>query len=152
MSPSSRVSSFEPTLAPVGPLRRFVVAEGSMRPALEPGDGLLAVPLRRPRRGMICVLRRPASEDFWLVKRIAGVPGDVVEIEGRRWTVGDDEVFVLSDDTAVTRADSRQYGPLPFAGGYRVNLRLAGRREHPARLSAAAGARRRPAPRARPPS
>jgi signal peptidase I len=105
-------------------LRRFVVAEDSMRPALDPGDGLLAVPLRRPRRGSICIVRRPGDGDLWLVKRIAGVPGDVVEVDGRRWPVGDDEVFVLSDDRAVTTADSRRYGPLPRRGAYRVVLRV----------------------------
>jgi signal peptidase I len=112
----------------MGPLRRFVVAEGSMRPALEPGDGLLAVPLRRPRKGSICVVRRPGPDDFWLVKRIAGAPGDVVEVDGRRWAVGAGEVFVLSDDLEATRADSRRYGPLPVAGAYRVVLRVPGRR------------------------
>jgi signal peptidase I len=112
----------------VGLLRRFVVAEASMRPALEPGDGLLAVPLRRPRRGRLCVVRRPGGGDLWLVKRIAGVPGDVVEVDGRRWPVGEGEVFVLSDDREVTRADSRRYGPLPVAGAYRVVLRVPAQR------------------------
>lgn len=99
-----------------------------MRPALEPGDGLLAVPLRRPRTGTVCVIRRPGGGDFWLVKRIAGVPGDEVEVEGRRWSVGAGQVFVLSDDTEVTRADSRRWGPLPSAGAYRVVLRVPGAR------------------------
>ncbi len=95
-----------------------------MRPALEPGDGLLAVPLRRPRTGRICVVLRPGSDRFWLVKRIAGVPGDDVEVDGRHWTVGDGEVFVLSDDREVTGADSRRWGPLPITGAYQVVLRI----------------------------
>ena len=95
-----------------------------MRPALQPGDGLIAVRLRRPRTGQLCVLRRPGNDDFWLVKRIAGVPGDVVELDGRRWPVEAGEVFVLSDDTSVTTADSRRYGPLPIDGAYRVVLRV----------------------------
>lgn len=99
-----------------------------MRPALEPGDGLLAVPLRRPRTGRICVIRRPGGgDDFWLVKRIAGVPGDVVALDGREWTVGDGEVFVLSDDLEVTHADSRRWGPLPIVGAHRVLVRVPGR-------------------------
>lgn len=105
-------------------VRRFVVAEDSMRPALEPGDGLLAVPLRRPRKGKICVVRQPGSTDFWLVKRITAVPGEVVEVEGRHWRVGDDEMFVLSDDREATDADSRRYGPLRSDGAYRVVLRI----------------------------
>lgn len=98
-----------------------------MRPALEPGDGLLAVPLLRPRRGSLCVVRRPGADEFWLVKRVTGVAGDVVEVDGRRWTVGEGEVFVLSDDPAVTTADSRRYGPLPARGAYRVVLRVSRR-------------------------
>lgn len=97
-----------------------------MRPALEPGDGLLAVPLRRPRTGQLCVVRRPdpGSDEFWLVKRIAAVPGEVVEVEGRRWTIGAGTMFVLSDDRDVTTADSRRYGPLPIEGAYRVVVRV----------------------------
>lgn len=98
-----------------------------MRPALEPGDGLIAAPMRRPRTGRLCVIRRPGDDDFWLVKRIAGVPGDVVEVDGRRWPVGEGEVFVLSDDREVTRADSRRWGPLPSAGAYRVLWRVRAR-------------------------
>lgn len=109
-----------------------------MRPALEPGDGLLAVPLRRPRTGRLCVIRGPGPDPLWLVKRIAGVPGDVVEVDGRRWTVGEGEVFVLSDDREVTLADSRRWGPLPSAGAYRVVLhvplgRRTSRRDRPRR-------------------
>lgn len=95
-----------------------------MCPALEPGDGLLGVPLRRARPGQICVVPAPGRPDFWLVKRIAGVAGDVVEVGGRRWAVGEGEVFVLSDDLGATTADSRRYGPLPSAGAYRVVLRV----------------------------
>lgn len=108
-------------------LKRFVVVERSMAPALQPGDGLLAVPLRRPRVGRVVVLRRPGADEVFLVKRIAGVDGDVVELDGRTWAVGPGEVFVLSDDREVTRADSRTYGPLPTAGAWRVALRVPAR-------------------------
>lgn len=96
-----------------------------MRPALEPGDGLVAVPLLRPRRGSLCVVRRPGADEFWLVKRVAGVAGDLVEVAGRRWRVGAGQVFVLSDDPTITNADSRRYGPLPVRGAYRVVLRAS---------------------------
>ena len=118
----------KPTLALVAVLKRFVVAEDSMRPTLVPGDGLLALRTRRPRIGTICVLRSPASPSTWLVKRVAGVAGDAVHVDGRAWHVGPDEVFVLSDDRRVTVADSRRFGPVRADELYRVVLRLPARR------------------------
>jgi signal peptidase I len=108
----------------VAVLKRFVVDEDSMRPTLEPGDGLVAVPLRRARVGAICVVRSPACPSMWLVKRVVAGPGATVEAGGTTWVVGDGEMFVLSDDRSITRADSRRFGPLPCRGAYRVVLRV----------------------------
>ncbi len=61
----------------------FYVPSGSMRPTLQPGDYVLAnrfvYYLHPPRRGDVIVFRYPqdARRDF--VKRVIGVPGDVVE-------------------------------------------------------------------------
>src|SRR5258708_39599216 len=57
------------------PLRRFAVVEDSMRPALSPGDGLLALRGRDPRRGQLRAFRDPTLPSRWLVKRVRGVPG-----------------------------------------------------------------------------
>jgi signal peptidase I len=113
-------------------MHRFVVHEDSMQPALLPGDRLVAR-RRQPREGDVVVFREPGGERHF-VKRVVAVGGSTVRIEGRTltvespdgsraldiahaegartWTLLDDEVFVLSDDPTVTRADSRVFGPV----------------------------------------
>lgn len=126
-------------------MRRFVIAERSMAPALNPGDRLLAFRRLPPRRGALVFFSRPASPDFWLVKRIVGLPGERVAIRDGavivdavpidepwttdavrpdgEWTVPDDHVFALSDARSRSTADSRTYGPIPLAGAYVGGLR-----------------------------
>ena len=61
----------------------FYIPSGSMEPTLEPGDSVLVnrfvYRLHPPRRGDIMVFRFPADERLDFVKRVIGVPGDVVE-------------------------------------------------------------------------
>ena len=96
-------------------LRRFVVADRSMEPALHDGDGLVAVASRRARVGQLRCLEHPDRPGFWLVKRVAEIHADAT-------------MSVLSDNRAATRADSRSFGPVPIEGSYRVLLRVPGRR------------------------
>src|SRR6478672_12802478 len=58
---------------------RVAVVDGSMRPAIEPGDWLLVDPTTRswPRRGSVVVFREPDSGEL-AIKRVAGCPGDHV--------------------------------------------------------------------------
>jgi signal peptidase I len=87
----------------------------------------------------------PGQADFWLVKRIVGLPGEQFEIrEGRliidgeaaadpwaagptapdgRWDVPPGRIFVLSDARHRTRADSRTLGPVPMVDAYVARLR-----------------------------
>ena len=130
-----------PLLAKVG-ITPYRVAEDSMTPALNEGDGLLTVRLRRPRFGRIVVLDHPAQPGFVLVKRLIGRPGETVEVrdgciringgaldepwaQGRSgpdgtWRVGAEAMFVASDARELTLADSRRFGPVPIAGARRV--------------------------------
>jgi hypothetical protein len=86
------------------PLRRFAVVEDSMRPALAPGDGLLAW-----RRGQIRVVPDPTRPSRWLVKRVGEVVPGGTAFEAR------------SDNPAAPGVvDSRHFGPVPVAGSYRV--------------------------------
>lgn len=126
-------------------MRRFVISEKSMSPALQPGDRFLARRLRRPRRGAVVFFPHPDRSQFWLAKRIVGLPGELIEVgDGEvavdgdvltepwtvdatspsgRWTVPECHVFVLSDARNRTRADSRSLGPIPLDDAYLAVLR-----------------------------
>jgi hypothetical protein len=82
-----------------------------MRPALHPGDGLLALRGGAPRRGQLRVFRDPTYPSRWLIKRVGGVRGS-----------GRDATFeARSDNThAPGVVDSRQFGWVRAAGSYRV--------------------------------
>ena len=85
------------------PLARFRIEEGSMRPALGPGDYVLvnrwAYRHRAPAVGDLVVLRNPEREGQFLCKRIAGVT--------------DSGAYVVLGDNAAESRDSRQFGPVP---------------------------------------
>jgi Signal peptidase, peptidase S26 len=100
------------------PLRRFTVVEDSMRPALNPGDGLLAVRCGDPRRGQVRVFRDPTLPSRWLVKRVGSVRG-----------AGRNATFEARSDNprAPGVVDSRQFGWVPAAGSYRVVWTVRGR-------------------------
>jgi hypothetical protein len=87
-------------------VKRFVVAEDSMRPALHPGDGLIAVRSRRLRRGQIRCFEHPARPGFWLVKRVGDIDGTAFEAR--------------SDHDGPGIVDSRQFGAIEAADTYRV--------------------------------
>lgn len=122
-------------------MRRFEVADDSMRPDYQPGDYLVAA-ARPVRRGDVVVF---PSEDRYHLKRVIGIGGDRVTIwEGAvmindvvvdepytdqstkpngSWAVPPGSVFVLSDAREATRADSRSHGPIPLEGMSRVLFR-----------------------------
>ena len=87
----------------------------SMSPALSPGELVVishrAYRARRPRRGELVAARPAACGGRALVKRIAGLPHEQIEIEGRRWQLGEDQFFLLGDLAEHSR-DSRSFGPV----------------------------------------
>lgn len=93
------------------PLRTFRVVDESMRPALGPGDGLLAARCGRPRRGQLRVFPDPRRSTRWLVKRVGDVYGS-----------GREAIFEARSDNprAAGAADSHEFGWVSVAGSYRV--------------------------------
>jgi signal peptidase I len=80
----------------------------SMAPTLLPGDQVLVVTPSRYERDDVVVVEHPQRAGYEVVKRLTGVPGDVV---GDR-VLGDDE-FWVEGDYAERSTDSRAFGPVP---------------------------------------
>ena len=89
-----------------------------MRPALAPGDGLLALRCGAPQRGQLRVFPDPTLPSRWLVKRVGEVRG-----------TGHRAMFEARSDngSAPGVVDSRQFGCVPAAGSYRVVWTVRGR-------------------------
>ena len=111
-----------------------------MEPALRPGSRIIVRPLGpRLSRGSVVVFRHPRRPEMWLVKRVIGLPGEVVEIDfgevlidGRpgvdrwgskletfpegKWQLGKGQVLVLSDNRSATADDGRAFGPMSTTG------------------------------------
>jgi signal peptidase I len=106
-----------------------------MEPALKSGATIICRKAPRSiRRGTLVVLTHPSS-GLTLVKRVVGLPGESITIDlgdvvidGKPgldlwgtaptfpeglWNLGNDEVFVLSDNRSATTDDSRRFGGVP---------------------------------------
>lgn len=68
--------------------RSFSVEGQSMEPTLHNGERLLVDELsyrfRAPQRGEIVVLRFPADPRYRFIKRVIGIPGDNIVVQGGR--------------------------------------------------------------------
>ena len=91
-------------------LKRFVVADTSMLPTVEPGDGMIGLRSSRIRRGELRCFEHPSATDFWLVKRVGDVRRG--QFEARSDRAGNDVV------------DSSRFGLVPIEGSYRVLVRI----------------------------
>ncbi len=119
----------------------FVVNGASMSPTFESGDYLivdeLTYRLRAPKRGEVLIFRYPKDPSKFFIKRIIGLPGETLNIEGNSFTVtaggeshnisgtfvrpetigglrttlAQDEYYVLGDNREAS-SDSRIWGPV----------------------------------------
>jgi len=99
---------------------RFVVVDGeSMRPALEPGDRVLVLPLRA-RTGDVVALRDPREPTRVIVKRVHAVTEAGVEVRGDNAPVSTDSRMFgsVARDAILGRAVYR-YAPAARAGRVR---------------------------------
>src|SRR5713226_6554466 len=96
----------------------FKIPTGSMEDNLKVGDHIIVnkfifgagtnlgglLPLRVIRRGDIIVFRYPLQPDTDFVKRVIGLPGDVLEIHNKKVFVNGrelDEPYVVHDDPQI---------------------------------------------------
>lgn len=137
------------SLAIILPIRYFVIQPffvlgASMEPNFENGDYLIineiGYRLDKPRRGDVVVFKYPNNPTQYYIKRIIGLPGEVLTITDGKVsiknkenpdgfalkedylkgvetygnisrTLGFDEYFVLGDNRGAS-SDSRMWGPL----------------------------------------
>ena len=100
--------TFFPILVVIFTVRSFMyepfrIPSGSMRPTLEVGDFILVEKFRyglvfpgfarpflewdKPTRGDVIVFRYPLDHSEFYIKRIIGLPGDRIHLEGRKITI-----------------------------------------------------------------
>src|SRR5437867_8060786 len=85
---------------------RVAVDGESMAPTLRPGDFLIAVRSGPLQTGSMVVVEHPGRRGYEMVKRLVGVPGDVIE----GIALGPGQFWVVGDNPAAS-TDSRSLGP-----------------------------------------
>ena len=87
----------------------------SMAPTLTSGQLVIVSTqpyhLREPRRGDIVAARPASLHGAALVKRLAAMPHDHIDLDGQQWQLGEDEYFLLGE-AASDSLDSRRFGPV----------------------------------------
>jgi signal peptidase I len=96
------------------PVRAYRVPSGSMEPAIQVGDHLIADmrawTRREPQRGDLAIYRSPERPDTFIVSRVIGLPGERIELRDKRVQIDGGPI----DDPWATHLDSRTYTDSPF--------------------------------------
>ncbi len=94
----------------------FIVSGLSMYPTFKDGDYLIVDELsynfREPQKGDVIIFRYPVDPQKYFIKRLMGLPGDKVEINGQEVTLKTGEYYVLGDNRDKSY-DSRAWGTVP---------------------------------------
>jgi signal peptidase I len=123
----------------------FIVSGASMSPTFETGQYLiidqLSYRFEEPKRGDVIVFRFPNDPSKYFIKRIIGLPGEIVSLDGGETSITDprtattvvlpedylvrdrtdddltitlstEEYFVMGDNRGAS-SDSRVWGPVP---------------------------------------
>ena len=122
MTDSGRADRTAPLMQRLRGPWRVTVAEGSMLPAIAPGDWLLVDPTtaRWPRPGTVVVFREPETDEL-AIKRVRARSGERVPFNGGYIVVGADEAWLEADASVDVAAaagfgppiDSNRFGPVP---------------------------------------
>lgn len=115
-------------------IQAFKIPSGSMIPTLKIGDHILVnkfiygtklpftdriiIPFKRPNRGDIIVFKFPDDEKKDFIKRVIGLPGDIVEIKGKKVYINGspiDDAYAVHSDPMLYPAGLQprdNFGPL----------------------------------------
>lgn len=120
-------------------VQAFKIPSGSMIPTLKIGDHLLVnkfsyglklpftgtvvIPWKDPQRGDVVVFRFPKDRSVDYIKRVIGVPGDIVEIKNKRVFINgkaiEDSHAHFSSQLVISGKESPRdnYGPVTVPEG-----------------------------------
>jgi signal peptidase I len=115
-------------------VQAFKIPSGSMKQTLQIGDHILVnkfvygikipylrktiIPIKNPQRGDIVVFKYPVDPNKDFIKRVVGIPGDVIEIRDKQLYVNGQQVnheYGVYTDARILPAHVRprdNYGPV----------------------------------------
>ncbi len=122
-------------------VQAFKIPSGSMLPTLKVGDYLLVnrfiygiknpftdetlIPLSRPERGDVVVFRYPKDPSIDYIKRVIGVPGDIIIMKDKQLFINgervtDSHAWISDPDTVLPAAESVRdnFGPIIVPKGH----------------------------------
>jgi len=93
----------------------FIVHGQSMDPTFKNGDYLIvdeiSYKFTEPKKGDVIIFRYPNDPSKFFIKRIIGLPNQMLDVEGKTISLENEEYFVLGDNRPAS-SDSRVWGPV----------------------------------------